>query len=318
MRQICFFLLNLFLLAQVSCRVNTSAQKKGGEVFDTGHNGKGPALAVIGDSISSGVLASTRLGHDIDRQLLNRLTRFYFGPAHQLEKFAGEFSELSLSATTTDRNWGLRAAIARQYKTVAKEIPVFTAFKWGGKLEHMDGYLDYLKEEYRKRGAPANYVMFSVGGNDFCAGKNPEDFAKQYDKKLGQALDLHPKATVLVALLPRFSDITKYEHQYSRALSCEKFRKYYCKVVYFPDAHERSHAFNDVIRRIIYKKRLTYPGRLFLASKVDQLYISHDDLSFDCFHLSLSGQKKLAEIFTQTLEAELAGPFAGLPQKIGI
>jgi lysophospholipase L1-like esterase len=293
------FLSLIFFVA--SCKV--SLQKPSGTPtsFDDGRNGKGPALAVIGDSLSTGVLASTVLGGDLPPGALEQLTKMVLSNDHDMENVQGLFSELQNSSTSTDQDWGLRASIAKNLKLQAKDMPLYFAAKWGGRSSHISTYLEHLRANYAVRRKPAEYVVLMIGGNDFCYGSTPEEFQVSIEKKFPEILKLHPDSTVIVALTPIFTDILRYNHQYGTVLSCEKFRIQYCKKIFDPTRSNVAAGYNEALMRIVNYYRHVYPGKILLSSEFESMYMEADDLSFDCFHLSLKGQKKFAKYYAHTL-----------------
>lgn len=290
------YLIWMLVLNSVSCRIPIQ-QKSTKFPFDDGREGKGPALAVIGDSLSSGVLASTTLGQTPDRMLFNRLSRFIFGPYHDLEHIQGEFSELAHSATATDQSWGIRAQIAKHHGLETKDIPLYYSAQWGGRLMHVDKYLKHLEANYRERGKPAEYVVFLIGGNDYCRDVKEEIFDVQYDLKFKRILALHPESTIIVTLLPPITDIIKFNHIYSGVNSCEKFRIQYCKPIFESYGPQRVVHYNESMLRAVNKYRKVFKGKIVLASLFESAILERDDFSFDCFHLSLKGQKKFGEMY---------------------
>ncbi|MBI2601446.1 MAG: SGNH/GDSL hydrolase family protein [Deltaproteobacteria bacterium] len=300
MRLVCLAL----IVAFYSCRVPIK-QTPEKFAFDDGRSGTGPALAVIGDSLSSGVLASTTLGEVPDRMLFNRFSRFIFGAYHDLEHIQGEFSELAHSATATDQSWGIRAQIAKRHGLETKDIPLYFSAQWGGRLLHVDKYLKHLETNYEARGKAAEYVVFLIGGNDYCRDIKEDIFDKQYDLKLNKILALHPQSTVMVTLLPQLTDIVKYNHIYSSVNSCEKFRMRYCKPIFEAYGPQRVVHYNESIIRAVNKYRRVFKGKIILPSQFESMILEKDDLSFDCFHLSLKGQKKVGEMYEEAFWSQI-------------
>lgn len=291
----------LGLTMPTACRISFKKPRRTSTSFNDGRTGKGPALAIISDSLSSGVLASTLLGADLERGMLTQLTELMFTGDHGLEAIQGQFSELENSAATTDQDWGLRASIAKNLNLDATDIPLYYAAKWGGRLSNVPTYLDHLAANYKKRGKPAEYVLLMIGGNDFCHGDDPENFQENLEKQLLSILKLHPQSTVIVATVPIFTDILKYNYTYSPILSCEKFRTHYCRVIFNSNGAATAEGYNDAIFRVVNYYRHIYPGKIYLSTGFESMHLEVDDLCFDCFHLSLKGQKKYASYLANTL-----------------
>lgn len=290
------FGVSLFIACGVSLEQNSLRERD----VDLARGAKGPALAIIGDSLASGVLASTAMGGDLDRGLVNTLMQTLLS-AQSMEAVQGQLSELDKSAAASDQDWALRATIARPLNLTAKDIPLYYAAKWGGSTKNVPSYLEHLTRDYAERGRPAENVLVFIGGNDFCHSEPLEVFQKQYDQSLQDILKLHPKSNVLVALLPPIDDILKYDFVYSPALSCVRMRTSYCKPIFGPDSETIIESYNDIIRRTVQRYRHVYAGKIYLAGSFESMFLTEEDLSFDCFHVSLQGQKKFAEYFEETL-----------------
>src|SRR3989338_3843190 len=93
------------LLLFFGCRISTTRLAR--PAFNDGHDGEGPSLAVIGDSISTGVLSDTYFGQSLSISYTTELVRWLFAGYNPVA-FQDRFSNLTKSFAATDEEWGLR------------------------------------------------------------------------------------------------------------------------------------------------------------------------------------------------------------------
>ena len=258
--------------------------------FSNGHEGQGPALSIFGDSLSTGVIADTVFGQDIDESVAVDLSSMLLSNNFSMRKYQHKFSDYKSSAMTTDEDWGLRHQIARKHSLEASDIPVFLFSKWGGRTDHLKNFYAEISSIYSKR-RPSEYVLIQIGANDFCGKKTPEEFARDYRLYLTTVLSLHPDSDIMIANVPPLPDIVEHDFEYSRAISCKKIRRRFCERIYFKDASEDFAAFNQVIEDIVLEFQETNP-RIKFSNEFSSMTLSQSDLSFDCFHPSKSAHKQ--------------------------
>jgi lysophospholipase L1-like esterase len=240
--------LSLFLL--VSCRVSTTRLER--HTFNSGERGEGPSLAVIGDSISTGVLSDTYFGQSLSLPYTTEVVRWLFAGFNPIA-FQDQFSNLTKSFAATDEEWGLRGYIARKHGFAhAASVPVYMGAKFGGRLLNVSGMLQQLQDQYDQKGKVPEYVSFLVGANDFCESRGPDEFETQYTSVLGAVLQLHPESTVIVGFIPDVSSLARHQHRYGPFFSCRTTRQVFCPPLSKEEnaGASRLQAFNAAIERL--------------------------------------------------------------------
>ncbi|MCB9228263.1 MAG: SGNH/GDSL hydrolase family protein [Deltaproteobacteria bacterium] len=297
----------LFLACLLSGHCSLSTRSDSLPEFNDGYGGKGPALLIIGDSLSSGVMASFPIGKSLPRRRMARFSEFFFGSDHSLEASQRIFSEYASSSLMTEAPWGIRHKIAEKYQLSSADIPVIRGFKWGARLMNAISFVSDMEQHYPYP-KKAEFIFIWIGGNDFCRDRSPEEFEREYRILLTKTLKIHPDATFFISLLPKFHTILEHSFIYSPALSCVKMRKAFCSPIFRPDARFIIQAYNQAIEKVITEageKQLKESGKhpgLYLISGMKELSLSQEDLCFDCFHPSIKGHQKFSEIFKQTID----------------
>lgn len=290
-----FIIFPLASLVMLGCRVFIGRTPEK-DHFNNGHGGKGPALAIFGDSLSTGVLATTTLGSVIAGSTLDRFNRMLLNSNFSMRHYQSQFSEYRYSAMTTDLEWGIRQQIADAHKLHVDEIPVFLFSKWGGRTDHLSEFFEEIELVYKNR-SPSEYVFVGIGGNDFCKGKNIEEFRKDYKTFLQEVIDRHPHSQIFIADIPPLPQLLNYTHNYSPVLSCRVFRQKFCKRLFYQDAKEYFLKFNLAIREIAAEAMKDKP-RIKFSDRPGQMNLDPKDIALDCFHPSQYGHKKLGDFFS--------------------
>ena len=265
--------------------------------YSNGHDGKGPALAVFGDSLSTGVLAETQFGIPIPADIVTVLNKMIFSNKFTMKAYQDQFSNYRYSAMTTDLDWGVRGHIAKKHSLDIKDVPVFLFSKWGGRTDHLDEFLADVHRLYKKR-KPSEYVLIEIGGNDFCKKKTPDEFAKDYKVFFKKVLSLHPDSEILVADIPLITDTIKYKHSYSSVFSCEVFRKKLCQRVFYKDAASVLKQFNVKIKDIV-SEEMKKNSKIKFTKNLSQMTLQKNHLSADCFHPSVDAHKQFSLHFKE-------------------
>ncbi len=283
----------LFLL--IGCRITAPQLEQ--QDFNDGSGGEGPSLAVIGDSISTGVLSDTRFGRSLSPAYTTEFFRLLlqgFNP----KAFQERFSNLTHSFAATDEDWGLRGLIAKKHGFAhATSIPVHIGAKFGGRLINVRGMLKQLQDSYRREGKVAEYVSVLLGANDFCENQSPAAFEQTYVEALKAILTLHPRSTVLVGLIPDVASLVQHQHRYSPFFSCNTTRRFFCPPLLGEEnaGAARLQAFNVAIEQACQVVSPHFQSTLRLVKGTGQFALEESDLAFDCFHPSKQMQQKLAE-----------------------
>ena len=262
-------------------------------------DGSGPPLLLIGDSLSTGVFASFPLGVPPSPEIQAKFLQLIFGNSHSLRVAQSNFSEYHNAATTTDADWGVRQAIGKLHHLQSSDIPLYLAAKWGGRLAHANEFAEKIPELYESKKEP-EYILIWLGGNDFCKDHTRDHFEEEYTSLMKKLMKAYPDASFLLVPIPPIYQILAYNYEYSAALSCKKSRKSFCAPIFAKDRVERIEQFNQVISKVadIFSKEVD----LVLAEKMASLKLEAADLSFDCFHPSIQGQKKFSSVISAAIK----------------
>ena len=285
----------VFFLLLFGCRVSESRLER--QPFQDGQDGPGPSLAVIGDSISTGVLSDTYFGQSLSIAYTTELLRWLFTGFDPIG-FQDQFSNLTKSFAATDQDWGLRGYIAKKHGFAhATSIPVYMAAKFGGRLVNVGGMLSRLEDLYAKIGKVPEYVSFLIGANDFCESKGPDDFEEGYTQVLEAIMEVHPHSTLIIGYVPDVPSLAFHQHRYGPFFSCRTTRQVYCPPLLKEEnaGASRLQAFNAAIERASQTavQHNGFQGIVRLARGTD-FSLEASDLAFDCFHPSEQGQQKFA------------------------
>jgi lysophospholipase L1-like esterase len=267
--------------------------------FENGKGGKGPALTVIGDSQSTGVLASTAMGEEPPGKIISSLLSFFYSNDPSMENLQEHFSEYRNSALASDESWGLRARIASTHHLTVKDIPLYLAAKWGGKVRDVPGLLGSLNQTYAQTGKKPAYVVVMLGANDLCNGESSALFEEHFAQALQLIAAAHPDSRFLIAAIPPLPQLLAYDHHYNATINCTQVRERFCPAIFADDFAEHYVAYNAAIERVVKQFRDDKHLNLVFVDGFRSMYFESQMLAFDCFHPSLAAQKQYAGFFTE-------------------
>ncbi len=197
-------------------------------------------LVVIGDSISSGVLANTELGDagDITRTVNQAIVKAEFaydkyikGGALGLAEFDKAFQASAslpqLSLYFTKQPWGLRAKLAALHQLTPAQTMVAGVFAWGTRYASVPKMIKVLEqkpvyadgEDRQFAAAAIDYVALSFGGNDYCHGDSAETFDKNLRDSVRVITEYAPQAKLILAKVPNMQRLQQVDHQYKLQFS---------------------------------------------------------------------------------------------------
>lgn len=268
-----------------------------------------PLLVVYGDSISTGVLANTSLGQNIDNSLLTQLGNYIKAGEYNANGFQTNLANQPLAAATTDADYGLRSAIAAKTGVTASEVGVVSFAKFGAKAVDIPEMLArWNQEEANTIKRKPDYILVALGGNDFCSDMTVEDISRTFNEQIDAIQKSAPDAQLIISPAPPVQQLAGIDFTYGPAisqitgeeLSCKKFREQACKRVYEPDAAARLEGINQGIQAA-FDAQKAKGAKVSLASGVLEWKIVAEELAFDCFHPSQKGQATLGGYWKQAL-----------------
>jgi lysophospholipase L1-like esterase len=268
-----------------------------------------PLLVVYGDSISTGVLANTSLGQNIDNSLLQQLGNYLKAGEYNANGFQSNLANQPLAAATTDGDYGLRSGIAAKAGVTPAEVGVVSFAKFGAKAVGIPEMLArWNQEEANTIKRKPDYILVALGGNDFCSDMTVEDISRTFGEQIDAIQKSAPDAQLIISPAPPVYQLAAIDFTYGPAisqitgeeLSCKKFREQACKRVYEPDAQARLEGINQGIQAA-FDAQKAKGAKVSLAAGVLEWKIAKDELAFDCFHPSQKGQATLGGYWKQAL-----------------
>lgn len=268
-----------------------------------------PLLVVYGDSISTGVLANTSLGQNIDNSLLLQLGNYLKAGQYNANGFQSNLANQALAAATTDGDYGLRSGIAAKAGVTPAEVGVVSFAKFGAKAVDIPEMLArWNQEEANTIKRKPDYILVALGGNDFCSDMSVEEISRTFGEQVDAIQKSAPDAQLIISPAPPVYQLAAIDFTYGPAisqitgeeLSCRKFREQACKRVYEPDAQARLEGINQGIQAA-FDAQKAKGAKVSLAAGVLEWKIVKDELAFDCFHPSQKGQATLGGYWKQVL-----------------
>jgi lysophospholipase L1-like esterase len=271
-----------------------------------------PLLVVYGDSISTGVLANTNLGKNIDNSLLVQLGNYIKAGEFNAIGFQTNLSNQTLAAATTEADYGLRQGIAAKAGLTPAEIGVVSFAKFGAKSVDIPEMLArWNQEESQTFKRKPDYILVALGGNDFCSDMTVDQISNAFSEHIDAIQQSAPDAQLIISPVPPVHQLAAIDFTYGPAisaisgeeLSCRKFREQACKRIYDPDAAERLAGINQGIQAA-FEAQKAKGAKVSLASGVLNWTIVAEELAFDCFHPSQTGQATLGGYWKEALPQE--------------
>jgi lysophospholipase L1-like esterase len=268
-----------------------------------------PLLVVYGDSISTGVLASTSLGENIDNSLLQQLGNYLKDGQYNANGFQSNLANQPLAAATTDGDYGLRSGIAAKAGVTPADVGVVSFAKFGAKAVDIPEMLArWNQEEANTIKRKPDYILVALGGNDFCSDMSVEDISRTFAEQIDAVQKSAPDAQLIISPAPPVYQLATLDFTYGPAisqitgeeLSCKKFREQACKRIYEPDAQARLEGINQGIQAA-FEAEKAKGAKVSMAAGVLDWQITKEELAFDCFHPSQKGQTTLGGYWKQAL-----------------
>ncbi len=295
----------LVFIVMVTLLVSSCGLREPREVNDSHFSAgwqatNGPRLTVIGDSQSTGVIASTTMGQQPPDGLFSNLLPFFYSNNPSMENLQEHFSEYRNSAVATDQSWGLRAILGKPYNRTADEVPLYLAAQWGGKIRHLPELIAKLSAAYQREGTSPSDVVLMLGANDLCTGEASGAFVSSFAHGLRLVADAHPQARLLVAMVPPVPQLIRYNHHYNDFLTCEQVRLRFCPAIFAADFEQQYIAYNAGIERTV-KALQEERGQVILVEGFRGMFFQENLLAFDCFHPNSAAQLHYAQFFNEAL-----------------
>lgn len=299
------------------------------------------AVALIGDSISTGVFASTDLGSwpkNLDHYFAKVFSRMV--KDHSGSKFAKEFTEVAHSvndeqeqanrAISTEEAWGLRHTLAIANQLEDKDVDVFLSARFGAQLADAPKLLETLAQDYEKsvsKGFHASHVILMLGANNFCAGFKREGIERDLDAAINGVVKLHPGSRIVVASVPPVTALRDFDYRYrvnielsqktkflngkehtikqkfpiNEGVSTDDMRHHYCAPIEAKSAEEDLALLNRIVAEVTAAWAKKPGVDIVLADGIATMQLTKDDIAFDGFHPNRKGQKLIAKVLGEAM-----------------
>lgn len=296
----------IIILACFSSLFRTAAAYSAEPVYIDSITEGNPTLVVLGDSISTGVLANTELKQTLSFDFWKQVLALLFSKWSDPASVHATLSNPDLAAPTTGAGFGLRASLQEAHGTAA--LGVLSFAKFGARAKHVLPMLENLAEhENTMLGRKAEFIFLMIGGNDFCSKASIEDFKADYEVVLSNLESSHPESRFVIAPLPpvhqladlRGSVKIRDKRGLTRFVSCETLRRDSCPRIYDSDARERTEAINQVIQDAFQNMRTV---QKVYARGIKDWTVRSEELAVDCFHPSSKGQLSIAAALKQAIQ----------------
>jgi len=285
-----------------------------------GREPSNPYMVTIGDSITSGLFAEYSLDNPPSAFELGQLS--YLAENGPLEERA---HRIHMEFKRYDLNWSSgdnpRKGFDSHFDRLSRFVPnleqVDAAHSGDTTHDFMDQFL-FVYEEMSRRNREPHYVTTLLGANDICADDvdgmtNLSDFRSNMKSGLSLILWNTSETKVLVSSIPNVFDLQRFKNervfgapgQPDRLLSCVQVWESIirvCNTGTDPSDPERwnyvkqiLNQYNKILGEIVNEMSEIYPERIKFASSVFGGKPTREDVSFDCFHPTASGHKRIAD-----------------------
>lgn len=247
-------------------------------------------LTIIGDSISAGALAGTRLGAPSPEMIAGIVGAV-------LTRDLGEFLNATLNPQAAypegDGSWSLRAQLLSQSGVSATNFTLNNESAPGRTMSQVTATFVERMNIAQKKNAEHS-ILLMLGSNDFCQGKSPDDFLKATADALKFLKNEYPKARYFMAAVPPIDQLKKIGTEpLLGQVTCESVQRLYCDRIYADEAGATIQAYNEGLKKLVAASKSKDTRMTFMGLPKD-LTLDKSLLAADCFHPGVDGHKKLA------------------------
>lgn len=266
---------------------------------------KSVQLTIIGDSISAGALAGTRLGSPSPELIAGIVGAV-------LSRDLGEFLNATLNPQAAypegDGSWSLKAQLVSQSGIPAANITLDNESAPGRTMSQVTApFVQRLKTARNQENE--QQILLMLGSNDFCQGKSSDDFLKSTAEALKLLKGEFPKARFFMAAVPPIDQLKKIGTEpLLGQVTCESVQRLYCDRVYADNAGSVIQDYNNGLKKLASESQGKESRITFIGLPKD-LTLDKSLLAADCFHPGAEGHKKLAA----TLAPQMLEPSGSTP-----
>lgn len=249
-------------------------------------------LTIIGDSISAGAMAGTRLGSPSPELIAGIVGAV-------LTRDPEEFLNATLTPQAAypdgDGSWSLRQQLITQHRIPASSVILTNESAAGRAMSNVtSGFVQRIKTVQNTKAE--QHILLMLGSNDFCQGKSSGEFVKATTEALRILEREFPKADFFIAAVPPIDQLKKLgQEPLLGQVTCESVQRLYCDRIYATNAGTVIHDYNEGLKDLVAETNRKQAGsRYKFIGMPKDLTIDKSLLAADCFHPGIEGHKKLA------------------------
>jgi lysophospholipase L1-like esterase len=249
-------------------------------------------LTIIGDSISAGAMAGTRLGSPPPELIAGIVSAIL---TRDPEEFLNATLYPQAAYPDGDGSWSLRQQLLTYYKIPAASLTLNNESVPGRAMSNVTStFVQRIKSAHNAKAE--QHLLLMLGSNDFCQGKSPEEFIKATAEALRLLEREFPKAKLSVAAVPPMAQLQKLGPEpLLGQVTCESVQRLYCDRIYAPNAAAIIQDYNDGLKKLLAEAgRKQGAARYQFIDMPKDLTLDKSLLGADCFHPGIEGHKKLA------------------------
>ncbi|OGQ36139.1 MAG: hypothetical protein A3F16_01780 [Deltaproteobacteria bacterium RIFCSPHIGHO2_12_FULL_43_9] len=284
-----------------------------------GEDTPAPYMVTMGDSITAGLFANYSIDNPPDPETLTYLA--YLAavgpPKESTNRVHKAFKRYDLSWASGDNP---NDFVVSHYERLREYIPDLAKLDLahsGDTTLNLKKQVESLFGEIKERGAEPVYIVYLIGANDLCASDTKEvttkkDFRKNVEESLYGILSHTENTKIFVSSIPNIFSLQMHEGEevfgnvvnpYA-GVTCRKIWKNLipvCKTATdngnkkrFDLMKMQLERYNEILEETVINLDKEYRDRILFSHAAYNTEILRNDLSFDCFHPSESGQAHFA------------------------
>jgi lysophospholipase L1-like esterase len=249
-------------------------------------------LTIIGDSISAGAMAGTRLGSPSPELIAGIVGAIL---TQDPEEFLNATLTPQAAYPDGEGSWSLRQQLITQHRIPASSVSLNNESAAGRAMSNItSAFVQRIKAVQSTKGE--QHILLMLGSNDFCQGKSSAEFLKAATEALRILEREFPKAGFFIAAVPPIDQLKKLgQEPLLGQVTCESVQRLYCDRIYATNAGAIIHDYNEGLKNLVAETNRKQTGsRYKFIGMPKDLTIDKSLLAADCFHPGIEGHKKLA------------------------
>lgn len=293
------------------------------------------SLAVMGDSLSAGLLANTYLEQPFASErasafmvavatLSTNSERGKIGNAKEMDRL---FAKRDLTALAGTQPYSLSTQLKKRFHTTNVDIRSYSVSST--RVSDFQTQISTMKTDYQTNGKkPADIVVMHVGSNDWCDMRSVGEFAYDLRFHVKDVMQLNPNARILVLPISDLVSVLSVADKKSSSstlfgaepLTCTEIRETtktcmkrgiqmgastYDVAEHRKSLNEYNQAISDVVNST--KNEISsFNGKIAVGTAyAQQVNFDWNWLAIDCFHPGKNGQALIGEFAWKDLSSLL-------------